>query len=137
MIKTEREKMQQIKKFLWCSPHQPTEEQLVLLGKFGAGYELLEMVDYDLFYQISNLRACSDLSFLAHDLIQYAEKYRLVQPGGSPAFQYALGRSMSVAPKSYSILYSFSERVSEDIHNEDGSVTKTSVFKHVRWLKVK
>ena len=34
----------------------------------------------------------------------------------------------------YKYVYSFSLRVSQDVHNPDGTVTKTAVFKHIGWV---
>ena len=53
--------------------------------------------------------------------------------GGAPYLMGTLERELK--SKGIQPLYSFTERVSVDIVNEDGTVTKTSVFKHQGWVK--
>ena len=52
--------------------------------------------------------------------------------GGAPYLMPELEKSLrrvGITP-----LYSFSERVSEEVHQADGSVVKTNVFKHVGFV---
>ena len=52
--------------------------------------------------------------------------------GGAPYLMPELEKSLrrvGITP-----LYSFSERVSEEVHQADGSVTKTNVFKHIGFV---
>lgn len=54
--------------------------------------------------------------------------------GGAPYFMSYLENSLRacrVRP-----VYSFSKRVSVEVTNEDGSVTKTNVFKHTGWVGI-
>ena len=54
--------------------------------------------------------------------------------GGAPYLMPLLEKSLrrvGITP-----LYSFSERVSEEVHQADGSVVKTNVFKHVGFVGV-
>ena len=53
--------------------------------------------------------------------------------GGAPFLMAPLEKALrrvGIIP-----LYAFSERVSEEVHQPDGTVTKTNVFKHVGWVE--
>ena len=55
--------------------------------------------------------------------------------GGAPFFMSTLEKTLlsnGIQP-----LYAFSERVSEEVISADGTVTKTNVFKHVGFVKIK
>ena len=53
--------------------------------------------------------------------------------GGAP---YLMGKlEFSLKQRGIKPLYSFTERVSEEVHQPDGTVTKTNVFKHVGWVE--
>lgn len=52
-----------------------------------------------------------------------------VMIGGAPWFMPVLEKVLS--RHGMNVHYAFSERVSEDKHNADGSVTKVAVFKHL------
>jgi hypothetical protein len=138
--------------FMWASAHQPTKEQLVDLTSQGKVIYLKE-INLQLFNKITNLKIDSNLYRLAQELIATTvaqnlpeEKCILVQPAGSPAFQYTLGEintfnivSAYISPApggrpTIEIVYSFSERVSQDIPQEDGTVKKVSIFKHMGWV---
>lgn len=54
--------------------------------------------------------------------------------GGAPYLMGALEKELKA--KGIQPLYSFTERVSVEVENPDGSVTKTAVFKHQGWVKV-
>lgn len=126
---------------LWCSPHQPTMEQLSSLE--GELFYLKD-VNPSLMERIVN---CPDngreLYKLAEDLFMFSlGKYELVQPGGSPAFLFALG-TVSVADDRqglwgilFNIRFAHSERVSEEAIQPDGSIKKISTFKHLGWIKM-
>ena len=119
-----------MKSFLWCSVHQPTTEQLAELSAQG-DVQFLKELNPQL---QSSLNATPpdimELSKLAIELTEYGFKgYTLVQPGGSPAFLYMFGRANTET--NFPVLFAHSERVSEDVPQEDGSVRKVSVFRHV------
>jgi hypothetical protein len=128
---------------LWCSPHQPTIEQLSSLE--GELFYLKDVYP-SLMERIVN---CPDnrgeLYELAEDLFMFSlGKYELVQPGGSPAFLFALG-TVSVADDGarqglwgilFDIRFAHSERVSEEAIQPDGSIKKISTFKHLGWIKM-
>ena len=127
-------------KLMWCSAHTPTNEQLLELNaKFPNG-DLVYLKDLDtlLFAAMSNT---PDDSYALHELAltvcNFACRHEvdyLVQPGGSPAFQVALGVTKTNYPTAPDLMYAHSERVSVDKHESDGSVTKTSVFKHQKFI---
>lgn len=121
-----------MKKLLWCSPHTPTAEQMQEL--VGMGHvQLLNDVNSDLQRRINNCPANRvELSKLACELGQYAQMgYTLVQPGGSPKFQFMLGICNAEIGIDDKVLYAHSERVSIDTPQVDGTIVKTSVFKHL------
>ena len=66
-------------------------------------------------------------------LAEQAREYETAMIGGAP---YLMGpleqalRARGVAP-----VYAYSERVSVDVHNPDGSVTKQAVFKHAGFVR--
>ena len=125
-----------MKKFIWCSVHTPSAEQIAeLQSAWGMEGELVYLKDiYPSLQEFLN--NCTDSYY---DLIQHAKDLHevarseyaiLVQPGGSQAFQYVLGKIAMTNLHKNAVLYAFSERVSEDIPQEDGSVKKVSYFKH-------
>lgn len=54
--------------------------------------------------------------------------------GGAPYLMSALEKELK--GKGIQPLYSFTERVSVETTNPDGSITKTSTFKHKGWVEV-
>lgn len=59
---------------------------------------------------------------------EVAEKGTKVMIGGAPFFMGALESALKIA--GYIPVYAFSERVSVDVPQEDGSVVKTAKFVH-------
>lgn len=57
-----------------------------------------------------------------------------VMIGGAPFFMSALESALK--DKGIRVLYAFSKRESIDSHQEDGSVKKIAVFKHVGFVEV-
>jgi len=122
---------------LWCSPHQPTIEQLSSLE--GELFYLKDVCP-SLMERIVNCPDNrSELYKLAEDLFMFSlGKYELVQPGGSPAFLFALG-TVSVADdgaRQGLFRFAHSERMSEEAIQPDGSIKKISTFKHLGWIKM-
>lgn len=115
--------------FVWASAHNPTQEQLSELNNLL----FLKDMDSDLFAQITNLQSGSNLELLAKRLVRFAiaNNAVLVQPAGSPAFHMKLGLA---AAGLIEVWFSFSQRISEDIPQADGSVKKVSVFRHECWI---
>ena len=58
----------------------------------------------------------------------------IVQLGGSPLFLYIAGAILNGCMSKSVLLFAHSERVSIDVPQEDGTVVKTSVFKHIGWI---
>ena len=118
-------------RYIWASPHKPTKEQMESIeGK-------LEFLPEHLQNQINNCPdSTRELEALAEKLLQYTGENEnfLFQPGGSPAFQFILGKNRGFRP--VKIFYAYSERVSRDIPQEDGSIKKISSFKFERWIEV-
>lgn len=56
-----------------------------------------------------------------------------VMIGGAPLFMPALIKSLE--KRGFIAVFAFSKRVSGEIVNDDGSVTKTSVFKHLGFIE--
>ena len=129
------------KKYLWASSvHKPTEEQLSELLAQGT-VDYLNDVSPQLADKLANCPADRDqLKALARKLVNLALNTDciLVQPGGSPAFQYLLGveNAEAYACGEYvkDVIYAHSERASVEVEQADGSVVKTSVFKHVKFF---
>lgn len=64
---------------------------------------------------------------------EYPEIHK-VMIGGALYFMPALTREFK--EHGYEVFFSYSDRVSQETHNPDGSVTKTLVFKHLGWVAV-
>lgn len=131
--------------FVWCSPHTPTEvqkHQLLAGGISKIAY--LKDLNSELFDKIcksaDNER---ELSIVAFELIDWFKQNSLkwiVQPAGSQPFQVLLGMNLAIERQlgnsNIELVYSHSERISVDKHNPDGSVTKVSEFKHVKFMSI-
>lgn len=129
-------------KFIWCSSHAPRLEQVEeLYSEWGMHPHLITLRDINPSLQDA-LNNCPDnydeLLQLAIELHEIARKENatIVQPSGSLAFQYVLGKVRMTKLLVTPVLYAHSERVSEDIPQEDGSVKKISVFKHLKFVQV-
>lgn len=121
---------------IWCSAHTPSAEQLEELSSVWGMKKLVMLKDiYPSTQEFLNNCTSSKKDLLQHaeDLHEIArsEYACLVQVGGSPAFQMCFGKVSMVNMHMTYCLYAHSERVSEDIPQEDGSVKKVSVFKHI------
>ena len=125
-----------MKKLLWCSAHTPTQEQLISLQEMG---ELIFLKDINLSMQekISNCSSDrTELAKLAKDLLELKVSLdcTIVQLGGSPLFLYIAGATINSCLSTTAIIFAHSERVSIDSPQPDGTVVKTSVFKHIGWI---
>lgn len=127
---------------VWASPHNPTIEQWNSLKKEFDKVEFLEGLNPELFAEICDSPADGDeLRKLAEKLCEATIGRALVQPAGSPAFQFALGKEVEsrwyeMAFPRPVIVYAYSKRVSIDEIQEDGTVKKTSFFKHESWIYI-
>ena len=125
-----------MKKMLWCSAHTPTKEQINSLSEMG---ELVFLKDVDASLQ-DRINNCSsdrvELLKLADDInaLRLQMDCTIVQLGGSPLFLYIAGAMINGCMSKSVLLFAHSERVSVDVPQEDGTVVKTSVFKHIGWI---
>lgn len=62
----------------------------------------------------------------------YSSVHVKLMIGGAPFFMGPLGNKLTNI--GYKVVYSFTDRVSVDQVNEDGTITKTSVFKHLGFV---
>jgi len=121
---------------LWCSAHTPTKEQIESLNSMGS---LIFLKDINTTIQDRINNCSSDRSELM-TLAQELNKIRLeldctiVQLGGSPMFLYIAGATINSCLSKQVLIFAHSERVSVDMPQEDGTVVKTSVFKHIGWI---
>jgi hypothetical protein len=129
-------------KFIWCSAHTPSAEQIAeLKSAWGMKGDLVMLKDiYPNVQEALNNTSSEydELLNLAKDLHEIArsEDAVLVQPGGSPAFQYILGKVRMTSLHMSTVLYAHSERVSTDAHGVDGIVKKITYFKHIKFIQV-
>jgi len=75
-----------------------------------------------------------NLDKLANDIISFANENSLegfILPGGSPAFNSIF--SAKIAGK-FTQFFSHSVRDYKENRNADGSVSKTNIFRHVKWI---
>ena len=120
-------------KILWASVHVPTEEQLKELAKFGE-VSLLQSINLDLFNRLINTPSIDyDISVLAYDFQRwcFSNDYTIiVQPSGSLPFIFELGRITGINDRGITFMFADSERISVDEPQPDGTIKKTSIFKH-------
>jgi hypothetical protein len=125
-----------MKTFLWCSAHTPTSEQLISLQEMG---KLIFLKDVDSSMQ-EKISSCSadrtELLSLAKDLSELRSTLdcTIVQLGGSPLFLFIAGATINSCLSTSVLIFAHSERVSIDSPQPDGTVVKTSVFKHIGWI---
>jgi hypothetical protein len=125
-----------MRNLLWCSAHTPTQEQLTSLQEMGK-LIFLKDVDASLQEKINNCPADrTELMSLAKDLSELRSSLdcTIVQLGGSPLFLYIAGATINGCLSKQVLIFAHSERVSVDSPQEDGTVVKTSVFKHIGWI---
>jgi len=126
------------KKILWAAAHTPTEEQMTLLNGMGE-VELLSEVNPALWGKLTKLNEDSNYAAIARELLEFINSNNfdlLVQPAGNPVFHVTLGKALCKQGIENKLMFSFSKRESEDIPQEDGSVKKVSIFKHLKWDKI-
>ena len=126
----------EMKKVLWASPHNMTEEQIKSLGDV----EIIYLKDSlpKLHKRLCNMQIDSNRENLVYELAAHARRVLgtpegelplVYQPAGDPKFQYLVGMIDVFQP-----VYAFSKRISEDIEQPDGSIKKVSTFKHEGWI---
>ncbi|HPW67759.1 MAG TPA: hypothetical protein PLS84_11860 [Salinivirgaceae bacterium] len=125
-----------MKKILNTMQHALTSEQETDLGGMFGIYYLRELqdVNFELFKQLSNIAVDSDLNDLANCLLEVARKFDIViLPIGSPAFMFKFA-TKTPANMDITFLFAHSDRIAIEKTNDDGTITKTSIFKHVKFL---
>jgi hypothetical protein len=120
--------------------HALTSAQIVeIKTKYGDNVEIVDLKNFSesLFSQLSNISVYADLSTLAYNLICTINLNNfdsVILPIGSPAFMYTLAsRNDEIYADK---LFAHSERVSKEVTNDDGTVTKTNVFNHVSFITI-
>lgn len=125
-----------MKKILNTMQHALTSEQETDLGGMFGKHQLQDLrdVNFELFKQLSNIAVDSNLNDLANCLLEVARKFDIViLPIGSPAFMFKFA-TKTPANMDITFLFAHSDRASIEKQNEDGTVTKTNIFKHVKFL---
>jgi hypothetical protein len=141
-------------KILWASMHAPTIEQVkeikdLFKDIWGSVPKIdkLVRVNPELFGKMSDMKASDDPFKLSQEFLNFCKKegYEWVyQPAGSPVFQGYLGYFLAPTKPRHGdnpydmirIFYAFSERVSQDIQEPDGSIKKVSTFKHIKFQQL-
>lgn len=142
-------------KNLWCSVHQPTEEQkreltetiqINVIGTKVTEFEqeliFLKDVNPELQSSINSLQFDSSLNKLAQELVSTIDNgnYTPAQIGGSPAFIFRVGVIYGEMINSDMVRsprfprFSFNKRESVDIPQKDGTIKKIAIFKHEGWV---
>ena len=129
------------KNFLWASVHKPMPEELQEIAQSAEKTTVvyLDAVNPDLLHKLSNIPEdveVKDLAKIAEEILKYCvkQKYILVQCAGSPMFHKVLGLYSGSYPE-VKIWDAHSVRKSVDVPQEDGTILKKSIFKHIKFLK--
>lgn len=125
-----------MKKILNTMQHALTDEQIIDLNNMFTQNNIsnLRDVDNELFKQISNISVDANLNDLAEQLLNVAKEFDIViLPIGSPAFMFTFSR-LTHFHRDIVFIFAHSDRISVEKQNEDGTITKTNVFKHVKFL---
>jgi len=119
--------------------HDLSHIQIEQLGKmFGMRQSIvhLRVMDPDLYAGLSNCAPDERILIMLADRLAKIIKmdgYEIViLPIGSPAFMFTLAQK--IAGFSCKFIFAHSERVSEDQKQDDGTIKKVSIFKHIKWL---
>ena len=112
--------------------HTATQEQIAVGVTAHPSLEVKTMLNFE---EIPSMNELLDRAIRISQ-IALMELHGVETPkamiGGAPFFmahlEYAL-RAVGITP-----LYAFSQRVSEEVVNEDGSVTKVNKFKHLGFV---
>ena len=133
-------------KCLICMQHELTDNQIHELEYSKLGIQKIDSlknVNADLFSVLSSMNGNEGLQCLSdrlHEVI-YEGRYKFViLPIGSPAFMYCFAQSSmdieNCSYPNYEALFSHSERKSIEKINEDGTVTKSSIFEHKKFIVI-
>ena len=125
-------------KILNFTQHTLTREQLDSLVGEGFSLENIEIEAEEWLKALLTFPrclSCEDREFRARALAEYAQiqcEATDVIVGGAPYLMGALEKALienGIKPR-----YAFTERVVVETINQDGSTTKTSVFRHSGWV---
>lgn len=127
-----------MKNILWTPQHVPTTEQL---KELDGPVTLLSVINTPLFTKLSNSPSdIKELEDLSYQLLGMFNNFdAIVLPLGSPAFMAILMKGIGIVQTlgdQYKLLFAHTERVSDDVVQPDGSIKKTSIFKHVKFIEV-
>lgn len=113
--------------------HQATQDQLDA-GVFEPSIEVKEQIKNLLTFDSSVLTDPALIRNRVAALVQLVkdEGAYSVMLGGAPFFMGPLANALTEA--GVEVVFSFTDRVSVDVKNEDGTITKTSVFKHLGFV---
>ena len=123
-----------------ATQHQPTQEQIeagvyasVNVSEFLTFDEIPSKKEMHLAAQsiASAIWECH-VSHCELNLLDTMREPCIAMIGGAPWFMSIL--EMYLGIHNINPVYAFSERVSEEVHNADGSVTKVNKFKHVGFV---
>ena len=128
-----------MKKILWAAAHPILEaqrEELRNLYGEDVQIDILKNNDLDMPNIFDSPKDATSLCNLAERFLFKVKEHQydiVVQPAGSPAFQFALGVA-SYNKEKIKILYAHSERKIIEEENEDGTIIKKSMFEHSHFI---
>jgi hypothetical protein len=125
-----------MKKILNTMQHALTSEQETDLGGMFGKHQLQNLRDVNnkLFKELSNISVDSNLKELANELLDISTQFdAVILPIGSPAFMFTFSRLTHFHRNSV-FMFAHSDRIAIEKTNDDGTMSKTSVFKHVKFL---
>jgi hypothetical protein len=104
------------------------------------GFEILDQKP-DFYSELVNMTGDEDLDALAEKLLEWCRNCTCLMPIGSPAFMAVFFQLWGQARKrnrfqKTRFVFSHTMRESVDVQQPDGSVKKTVVFNHVKFLEV-
>lgn len=122
--------------------HNATAEQVAMgvIDLDGALKEqLIEAITF------TGLPTASDVEVKASKLrkimlsIMDTDEEACFMVGGAPYLMAQLGNTKRFSVKHFQsrIYFAYSDRVSEEVHNPDGTVTKVNVFKHLGFVPIR
>ncbi len=118
-------------KILNLTQHQPTAEQ-VEAGVIDASSPatVKELLNFE------SLPSKEEIRKRAFSLAEMAEEVgvKFAMIGGAPFLMSALEKALK--ERGVEPLYAFSQRVSVEKKQEDGSIVKTTIFKHLGFVEV-
>lgn len=116
-------------KILNLTQHDSTQDQ------YAAGVvEPADKSEIKSLLTFNHLPSLQDMTDRAEKLAHLSEGYDYVMVGGAPYFMSSLEKALKA--KGITPLYAFSQRECVEVHNPDGSVSKTFIFKHEGFVEV-